>query len=394
MLIITPHDSTLAPADGPTAPLHWVRSGDGQQALDHGLCAASLLPADAEVVLVLPVRALSWHALDVPKVAASRLRSVLDGLLEERLLGETTELHFAIEPGGRSGQRLWVAACDKAWLRSWLQSLEAAGRPVTRIVPALWPSAGEQMPVHWAHAEGDAAWLTSASAQGVRCLPLPAAASLLRGEAAPPPAQWLADPGVATQAEQLLDQRFEPLPQPAWLLRCAQSGWNLAQFDFSLSGGARRSQRLRQALRQFRSARAWRPARWGLAALLLAQLVGLNASAWQERRQLAAKRLAVQQTLQQTFPQVTLVLDAPRQMQREVDRLQQSSGQLGPRDLETMLGALGASGASAQAQRLRYQNGELQLDTPDAARLAAALDRTTWRAQAEGATLRLQPTAP
>jgi general secretion pathway protein L len=370
-----------------------VRSGDGQQALDHGLCAASLLPADAEVVLVLPVRALSWHALDVPRVAASRLRSVLDGLLEERLLGETAELHFAIEPGGRSGQRLWVAACDKAWLRSWLQALEAAARPVTRIVPALWPSAGEQMPVHWAHAEGDAPWLTSASAQGVRSLPLPAAASLLRA-AAPAPAQWLADPGVATQAEQLLDQRFEPLPQPAWLLRCAQSGWNLAQFDFSLSGGARRGQRLRQALRQFRSAPAWRPARWGAAALLLAHLAGLNANAWQERRSLDAKRQVVQQTLQQTFPQVTLVLDAPRQMQREVERLQQGSGQLGPRDLETMLGALGASGAGAQAQRLRYQPGELQLDTPDAARLAAALDRTTWRAQAEGATLRLQPTAP
>ena len=81
MLILTPSDVSLAPADGPTAQLSWVRSGDGQQALEHGRCAASLLPAEAEVVLALPVRALSWHRLAVPKVAASRLRAVLEGLL-------------------------------------------------------------------------------------------------------------------------------------------------------------------------------------------------------------------------------------------------------------------------------------------------------------------------
>lgn len=393
MLILTPTDFSTAPADGPTVPLHWVRSGDGQQALDHGRCAASLLPPDAEVVLVLPVRAVSWHVLDLPKVAASRLRSVLDGLLEERLLGETADLHFALEPGGRSGQRLWVAACDKAWLRSWLQALEAAGRPVARIVPTLWPQAPDQPVLHWAHAEGDVAWLGSASAQGVRCLPLAAAAAVQRTEA-PAAARWLADPVVAAQAEQLLDQRFEPLSLPDWLLRCAQSGWNLAQFEFSLSGGARRGQRLRQTVRHWRSAPAWRPARWGLAALLVAQLAGLNASAWQERRSLEAKRQAVRQTLQQSFPQVSLVLDAPRQMQREVERLQQGSGQLGPRDLETMLGALGAGAAGAQAQRLRYQNGELQLDSTDAARLAGLLGPADWQAQADGNTLRLQPRTP
>lgn len=392
MLILTPSDFSLASADGPTAQLSWVRSGDGQQSLEHGRCAASLLPAEAEVVLALPVRALSWHRLAVPKVAASRLRAVLDGLLEERLLSDTTELHFALEPGARAGQTLWVAACDKAWLRSWLQALEAAGRPVSRIVPMLWPTVDA---VHWAYDSGGHAWLASASAEGVRCLPL-AATGADRTAADTPEAQWLADPAVAAQAEQALDRRLAPVPLHNWLLRVAQSDWNLAQFDLSLSSGARRGQRLRQALRQFRTAPVLRPARWGLAALLVAQLLGLNVAAWQERSSLDAKRQAVRQTLQQTFPNVTLVLDAPLQMQRELAQLQQAGGQLSGRDLEAMLSALGSSGPGTAAQRLVYSPGELRLQAPeDQLRAQAqALQGGAWNAQIDGQALRLRPNTP
>lgn len=395
MLILTPQDLSLATAQGPTAHVCWVRSADGQRAEEHGQCAASLLPADAEVVLVLPVRALSWHRLTVPKVAASRLRAVLDGLIEERLLGDSTDLHLALEPGGRPGQTLWIAACDRAWLRSWLQSLEAAGRPVSRIVPALWPAGAAQPVVHWAHGHADHPWLSSASAEGVRSLPLAAAAPLTRPDSpeAAAAALWLADPAVASAAEQALDQRFDPLPLPGWLLRCGQSDWNLAQFDLSLSAGARRGQRLRQALRHFRNAKAWRPARWGLAALLLAQLLGLNIAAWQERQRLTDKRQAIRQTLQQTFPHVTLVLDAPVQMQRELALLQQGSGQLAPRDLEAMLSAVGTHAAAPPA-RLRYQAGELQLDTAAAAQLIAPLNATGWQARQEGDSLVLRPATP
>ncbi len=392
MLILTPSDFSLAPADGPTAQLSWVRSGDGRQALEHGRCAASLLPAEAEVVLALPVRALSWHRLAVPKVAASRLRAVLDGLLEERLLSDTTELHFALEPGVRPGQTLWVAACDKAWLRSWLQALDAAGRPVSRIVPMLWPTTDA---VHWAHGVGGHAWLASASGEGVRCLPL-AAIGADRTAADATEAQWLADPAVAAQAEQALDRRLAPVPLHDWLLRGAQSDWNLAQFDLSLSSGARRGQRLRQALRQFRTGPAWRPARWGLAALLGAQLLGLNVAAWHERSSLDAKRQAVRQTLQQTFPNVTLVLDAPLQMQRELAQLQQAGGQLSGRDLEAMLSALGSAGPAMTAKRMVYGPGELRLEAPeDQLRAQAqALQGGAWNAQIDGQALRLRPNTP
>jgi general secretion pathway protein L len=256
----------------------------------------------------------------------------------------------------------------------------------------LWPTA---QAVHWVHDSGGHAWLGSASAEGVRCLPL-AAIGHDRTSAEDADAQWLADPAVAAQAEQALDRRLAPVPLHDWLLRVAQSDWNLAQFDLSLSSGARRGQRLRQGLRQFRTASAWRPARWGLAALLVAQLLGLNAAAWHERSSLDAKRQAVRQTLQQTFPNVTLVLDAPVQMQRELAQLQQAGGQLSGRDLEAMLSALGSTGPGTTAQRLVYSPGELRLQAPeDQLRAQAqALAGGPWNAQIDGQALRLRPNTP
>jgi general secretion pathway protein L len=243
VLILTPTEFTTAAAS-PTSVLDWARSPNGQLLSDHGACAAALLPADDDVVLVLPPRAVSWHHVALPKVAGARLRAVLDGLLEERLLGDTAELHFALEPGGRAGQTLWVAACHKAWLQGWLQALEGAGRPVSRIVPALWPTStggGDRSEtVHWAHDEGDGVWLATANPLGVRSVPLrehgtstfgdstfgghgPAASGAnghLPSASDPASTRWFADPSVIALAEQVCNQRFDLMPPPAWLLRC------------------------------------------------------------------------------------------------------------------------------------------------------------------------------
>lgn len=435
MLIVTPSDFSAAPPAGPAALFDWATSGNGQQVADHGQGSASLLPRDDDVVLVLPPRAVSWHRVALPKVATARLRAALEGLIEDRVLSDVADLHFALEPGGRPGQTVWVAACQRAWLRGWLQALESAGRPASRIVPALWPlveyeavgaapgtsrSFSLEVPstIHWAHHEGEQAWLGSASLLGVSCVPLrePGAAGAGHGMAAsavvnalmPPGAElpgdpgdfdvWLADPNVASLAERALQQRFELVARPAWLLRCAQSEWNLAQFDLSLSAGARRSQRFRRMLRQWRSAPAWRPARWGLAALLGAHLLGLNAAAWHERSTLASKQQAVQQTLQSTFPQVTLVLDAPVQMQRELARLQQASGALSPGDLETLLAAIdqASAGESLVPTEIEYTQGEGRFKgwraSEDQLRaLQQSLQRAGWRVRFDGNELALRP---
>lgn len=415
MLILTPTSFTVASATASGATLDWARSGNGQQLAEHGTCAASLLPADDDVVLVLPPHAVSWHRATLPRVANARLRAVLDGVLEEHLLSDSAELHFALEPGGRSGQTVWIAACHRAWLKDWLQVLEDTGRPVSRIVPSIWPHLASSRSVasptvHWAHHQAGRPWLASASALGVVCTPLqPGSTGVaalvmpIPGDAETPDGatQWLAEPAAAAEAEQLLGQRFELVAQPAWLLRCAQSEWNLAQFDLSLSSTARRGQRLRQTLRQWRSAPAWRPARWGLAALLVVQLIGLNAAAWQEQRVLAAKQQALGQTLQRSFPQVTLVLDAPLQMQRELTRLQRASGTLAHGDLEAMLGVLGQAtdDPAAALSSIDFSSAEGRFTmTPGSEdalpTLQQTLQRSGWQAQLQDTELTLRPATP
>ncbi|MEX1165462.1 MAG: type II secretion system protein GspL, partial [Hydrogenophaga sp.] len=278
MLILTPASFSLNNASGPAAAVDWASSANGQQVADHGSCPLSALPAQDEVVLVLPPQAVSWHAVTLPKVPAARLRAVLDGMLEERLLSDTSELHFALAPGSKAGQTVWVAVCHKAWLKGWIQALDNAGRAVTRIVPGIAPLAdsaaeGDAVPassVHWAHHQSGQAWLASANPQGAVCSPLaPNTVHALAGlgpaiASEDAPAQWLAEPSAAALAEQCLNQRFQLLTLPNWLLRTAQTPWNLAQFDLSLSNSARRGQRWRQTWREWRSAPAWKAARWGL----------------------------------------------------------------------------------------------------------------------------------
>ena len=75
---------------------------------------------------------MSWRRIELPKgtsAGSPRLRAVLEGLLEDQLLDEPDTLHFAVQPQVKPSEPLWVAVCDRGWLRSAVQVLEAAERP-------------------------------------------------------------------------------------------------------------------------------------------------------------------------------------------------------------------------------------------------------------------------
>lgn len=427
MLIVTPTDRHANPGAASTL-MQWVRSVDGLRPQDHGECAIGLLPRDDELVLALAPRAVSWHRIALPRVSGPRLRAALDGLLEDRVLCDVGALHHALEPGGRPGQPVWVASTDRDALRGWVRALESSGRPVARIAPLMWPMVSASAPsgrgttrsfamdapslLHWAHIDGQMAWLASAGPLGVSCVPLiegagaPPLGALIPGATLSPDDPrsvdaWLADPLVLELAERTLQRPLDPVTSEQWLLRAGQSDWNLAQFDLSLSSNARRSQRLRRLWREFRSSPVWRPARWALVALLVAQLFGLNIAAWQESSALHAKQAAVRDTLTRAFPQVTLVVDAPVQMQREVARLQQASGQLSSGDLETLLGAIDRAAGSEPITptRLAYDASGLRLSGWRAGEeqvraLQQALQAAGWRARYDGSELQIQPPQP
>lgn len=375
ILTLTPH------MPGPSTEYGYTLTADGHTALRHASATAALLPDPGragETVAVVPSRLLSWHRVTLPQgstAQAPRLRAVLEGLLEERVLDDTVLLHFALQPGARAGEPAWVAVCDRGWLRAALQALEAAGRPVSRVVPEFAPGpTASGAPEYFATGTPEDPLLVvtgQGADQAVVVLPLTPAsldwaganrAPDAAGADAPPPAPLRAEPAVAALAERLLGRPVEIHTAGQRALAAARGEWDLAQFDLASSGRTRALRKAGSAASQLARAPQWRAARWALGVIVVTQVAGLNVWAWQERQSLAAKEAGVRNALTQTFPQVKAVVDAPVQMERELVQLRQAAGSMGPSDLEPLMAATGAALSPGQVPAtLEYGTGELRL---------------------------------
>lgn len=366
-----------------------------------------LLPdaAGNEIVAVVPAEQLSWHQLQLPKGTldrglfqdggATRLRAVLDGLLEDRLLDETNQLHFALQPQAQADAPVWVAACNRAWLQAWMLALEQAGKPAARIVPEVEPGADGSASV-WAVGTPDQARMLCTTHLGVSVLPLiPTSVNLLtHGEAT---IDTMAEPGVAELAEHLFKTpvRLQTAPQRA--LAAARSGWDLAQFEFLRTRQARTRKQLSSLGASLWHAPHWKPARWSAAVLVVVNLVGLQAWAWKEQAALSAKRTAIRAVLTSTFPDVRVVVDAPVQMARALADLQRQSGTASSLDMETMLGLFGTLALENIApEAIEFIAGELRLKVPpmpdaDVAQLGTRLQTHGYTARMRGDSLVITP---
>lgn len=396
-----------APATSTVYAHALVPSGAPASALALQWAAAQLLPAadrHTEVVALLPALALSWHRVDWPaglnKQPARHLEA-LHGLLEDQLLDEPANLHMALGHDAQAGAPVWVAVCERQWLSAHLQALEAAGQTVHRIVPEIAPTAGPlQM---WALGDADSGWLWCGSAdEGVWGLPLTAVPAQGEGLWGSPSARAQAlvqaEPAVVAEASQRLGVPARLMAPGQHWWAALSSGWDLAQFEFQASARSRRLKRWQRGASALWQHRAWRPARWGLGLLVLSQLLGLNAWAWKTRADWQAQQQAWAQTLQQSFPQVQVVVDAPLQMAKEVARLRQGAGQLAPHDLEAMLGALGQAlpAALPAPRQWRYDNGQLwvqdfPLSASDQNTLSQALLAKGYQWRAEGPVWLMRP---
>ena len=407
---------------GANAAYDYAVTSDGRTATVHASAPLALLPAvvrGGEMVAVVPVAMLSWHRVEIPRgvsMNSPRVRLILESLLEDRLLDEADQLHLALAPDAAAGAATWVAACDKRWLRAHLQALEAAGRPVGRIVPEFSPVAGPLQ----LHVLGDVDTpqmvATGGAVAGVQYLPFSAAAMgwLPLPSVVPVPGAVMeeadndndadagadmlvfAEPIHAAVAEHLLQRKVGLLTRPQRWLDASRSPWDLAQFELLSSGRTRTVKRLSGVGRDLWQSSAWKPARWGVLLLLLANLVGLNVWAWTEQSALARQRTAIVSTLTQTFPQVKVVVDAPVQMERQVAALRQATGVSSGRDLEAMLAALAtALPPDRSADGIEFAAGEarfkgLKLQAADTAALVAQLKALGYTARVESDVLLLR----
>lgn len=359
----------------------YVWSADGKNATRTGRVATALLPKADTVVAVVPSGELSWHALTLPRAPASRMRAVLDGLLEEVLLEDTANVHFALPPKSNVAAASWVAVTDKAWLAAMLTELESASGVVDRVVPEVTPDIATNITsdtrpeastervasghFHSSAGTGDdgPVWLTLASGDGVcqvalhGSLPRALHGGLLAHHGS---IVWTASPAAAVAAERWLGANVSVQSEAERLMLAATTDWNLRQFD--LAPSHRGMLALRDVWRRFLGP-AWRPVRWGLAALVVLNIVGLNIWAWEQNSLLVNKRQAMAEVLRNTHPQVRAVLDAPVQMQRETELLRAASGKLGDGDLEVLLGATANAWPEGMPplQNLRFENARLTM---------------------------------
>jgi general secretion pathway protein L len=350
------------------------------------------------------MHALSWHQVQLPKGSltrsltsergASRLRAILDGLLEDRLLDEPAQMHLAMQPQPVTQAPVWVVACDRAWLATHLQALAQAGFSASRIVPEFTPEALASR----LYVVGDE---HQPMLVGARLLlsPLSAAAVSLQADTGTPERlpEVIAEPAVAAQAESLFKRPVILQQRTQRLLLAAQTPWNLAQFDLVNASRERAWVQVTQAVKNLLHAPQWRAARLALVALVLVNLVGLNAWALREQSALQAKRQAVGTVLTSTFPKIPVVVDAPLQMAREVAVLQRASGAASSTDMEAMLAALGAQLPVAHTlTSIDYGSRELRAKAPAAtaaeqAQVALALKQQGLTATWDGAQWLVKP---
>lgn len=384
----------------------WALSPDGLLLESQGECAASLLPKATTVIAVLADADVSWHRLTLPKAPAARLRAALVGVLEEQLLDDVEAVHLAVAPGATAGQPTWVAAVDRAWLRAELGVLEKADVFVERVVPSSWPDdppcghfaetghdealGNEGVVLHWAHPDG-VAGIRLQGGLSRSLIPRPA----------PQGTRWSATPAAAAAAEQWLGMPVNVMSRADRMLQAGRSLWNLRQFDLVQHNRGTRA--LRDALRRFGSPQ-WRPVRIGLAAFVVAQIVGLNLWAWHERDAVASKRAALQTVVKNTFPRVSaldLQRDPAAAMQREVQALRTLAGRPGDTDLEPLLQAAASAWPPERppVDNLRYEQGRLTLSVagwsePQIAAFRDQLQPAGWQVDASEGRLVLSRARP
>ncbi|PZP35748.1 MAG: general secretion pathway protein GspL [Roseateles depolymerans] len=386
LLILLPPKPRLLAAGRPTdAPrseqpreYDYVLTPDGREITQQGRAAAAALPT-ADTVIAVPAESdVSWRRIELPR-AGRQMRAALAGKLEELVLDDPEALHFAIEPDATGGDEAWVAVMSRPWLADQLAQLDEAHLFVDRVVPLACPEeparghfheSGERVVLRWSHPDG------------VATLPLDGA---LGRQLFPPgvvhAAEWSATATAAPAAERWLGTVVAVKTPAQRALQVVDSGWDLRQFDFAPR--ARGAHALRLVSRTLMR-KTWRPVRIGLAALVAVQVLGLNLWAWQQHRELNARRDALSATLTEAFPQIRDPLDPPVQMQKNLDLLRANAGSVGEQDLEALLAAAATAwpGDRPPTDALSFEPGRLSV--PAQGWNPAQIDNFRSQLQSEG----------
>jgi len=332
-----------------------------------GRAALSLLPRASATVLIVAARDLLLTDAQMPPLKGPRLRQALPNVVEDQLIQDPQTCHIAVDPVALASGRRVLAVIDRGWFRFVLEAFANAGHRNVKAVPAM-----RCLPLHESVADtpnpfvagilgdvlatapillgGDTlrppesatARVEIAIARGEHAalgeglaIPADAVTSTLNALAGAQPMTLYTLRDVPGAEPRLASARpaipgAEPLTFETLARNALANHFDLCQFEFAaqpwrLDRATMRRLKLPVAL---------------LAGALVVSMIGINIQWMQLARQRDAINAQMTETLLNTFPKTTVVLDAPDQMSRQLDRLRLVSGQLSPSDFLSLADAL------------------------------------------------------
>ncbi|BAN24570.1 putative general secretory pathway protein L [Caballeronia insecticola] len=351
-----------------------------------GRAALGLLPRASATVLIVAARDTLLLAAAVPPLKGPRMRQALPNVVEDQLIQDPQTCHIAVDPVALADGRRVVGVIDRGWFRFVLGAFAGAGHrnvkavPATRCLPVPAAAVVEEgetpvAPIPSAQSTPFVAGLlghvvsTAPALIGELAAPAPATLgaprieiAIARGERAalgeglalpadsiPATLAALAGNHPATlytlvdlpgDEPRLAGSRnlggisgAQPLAFEALARNALASRFDLCQFEF-----AAQPWRLdRATMRRLRVPIAL------VAASILVSIIGVNVQWLQLARQRDAISAQMTELLLNAFPKTTVVLDAPDQMTRNLERLRVASGELSPTDFLSLADGLARS---------------------------------------------------
>jgi general secretion pathway protein L len=374
IVLLPPRDPAVRSEEWHLPDLPFVlldKRGETQRA---GRASLGLLPRANATVLIVAARDTLLLAAQVPPLKGPRLRQALPNVIEDQVIQDAQTCHIAVDPVALADGRRVLAVIDRGWFRFVREAFSGAGHRNVKAVPAMRclpipsreadealaappfvagllghvvstapaligevaaPAALVAPRMEVAIARGEHAALGEGLA-----LPSDSIAATLDALAGDQPVTVYSlldlpgdEPRLASSRAAASIVGAEPLAFESLARNALASRFDLCQFEF-----AAQPWRLdRTTMRRLRVPIAL------VVASIVVSIIGINVQWIQLARQRDAISAQMTELLLNAFPKTTVVLDAPDQMTRNLDRLRVASGELSPSDFLTLADGLARS---------------------------------------------------
>jgi len=318
--------------------------------------AASI--SKSNVVLLIAASDVTLLQLTIPPMPEAKLKLALPTLVEDQLMGDSSECVFLLGPkaatglSGNSGSKRSIAVAQRSWLQQLSGSLFALGANQVKALPAqlCLPWKNGQCSVRLEDLGNLSVRFDEDSGVGMLLDPEQntedrlTTIAMLVGPGPVElqlPAQLVGDFKSAIHANPEWADRFTV--QAASWAGCVSAAKSVT---FNLMAGLNSAQTNRIQ---------WQMWRWPLvlaSLILLINIAGLNYDYWNLKREAQALRQGMLQTYKASFPKDTVVVFPLEQMRKNLDIAQRSSGQPSADDFTMLLTQFGAAWSTLNANQL------------------------------------------